>query len=206
MAAAILGHQWKGHLVHFSVDNLAVIHILNSTYSKDSHLMHLVHILMFLAAHFDFWFVAKHVEGNANSLVDDLSCDNLPHFFSQVPKAEYNKLPQVSPSLLDLPGCDHHIWTSTDWIRLFRNTYYTTALTPATHKTYKAAEHKYLTFCSNFNLSPLPTSECLLCYFATYLGWEGLASSTIWTYLSVCQIQIAAGFPHLPNRSHAPVP
>ena len=122
VAAEIFGQQWKGYLVQFSVDNLAVVHILNSTYSKDSHFMHLVHILMFLAAHFDFWFVAKHVEGNANSLVDDLSCDNLPHFFSQVPQVEYNKPLQVSLSLLDLLGHDNHIWTSTDWIRLFRNT------------------------------------------------------------------------------------
>ena len=35
VAAAIFGHQWKGHLVQFSVDNFAVVHILNSTYSKD---------------------------------------------------------------------------------------------------------------------------------------------------------------------------
>ena len=186
MAAAIFGHQWKGHLVQFSVDNLVVVHILNSTYSKDSHFMHLVHILMFLAAHFDFWFVAKHLEGNANSLVDDLSCDNLSHFFSQVPKAEYNKPPQVPPSLLDLLGYNHHIWTSTLDQAVWE--YYTTALTPETHKTYKAAEHKYLTFCINFNLSPLPTSECLLCYFATYLGQDGLASSTILTYVSVRQL------------------
>ena len=201
MAAAIFGHQWKGHLVQFSVDNLAVVHILNLTYSKDSHFMHLVHILMFLAAHFDFWFVAKHVEGNANSLVDDLSCHNLPHFFSQVPQVEYNKLPQVPPSLLDLLGYNHHIWTSTLDQAVWE--YYTTALTPATHKTYKAAEHKYLTFCINFNLSPLPTSECLLCYFATYLGQDGLASSTIWSYLSVRQMQIAAGFPD-PQIDHMP--
>ena len=167
MTAAIFGHQWKSHLVQFSVDKLAVVHILNSTYSKDSHLMHLVHILMFLTAHFDFWFVAKHVEGNANSLVDDLSCDNLPYFFSKVPKAEYNKPPQVPPSLLDLLGCNHHIWTST--LDQAVQEYYTTALTPATHKTYKAKECKYLTFCINFNFSPLPTQEYLLCYFTTYL-------------------------------------
>ena len=54
VAAAIFAHQWKGHLIQFSVDNLAEVHILNSTYSKDSHLMHLVQILVFLAAHFDF--------------------------------------------------------------------------------------------------------------------------------------------------------
>ena len=82
--------------------------------------------------------------------------------------------------------------------------YYTAALTPATHKTYKAAEHKYLTFCINFNLSPLPTSECLLCYFVTYLGQEGLASSTIWSYVSgVHQTQIAAIFAD-PQIDHMP--
>ena len=122
VAAAIFAHKWKGHSVQFSVDNLAVVHILNSTYSKDSHLMHLVRILVFLAAHFDFWFVAKHVEGKANSLADDLSRDNLPNFFSQMPQAEYNKPPQIPPSLLDLLGYDYHIWTSTYWIKLFRNT------------------------------------------------------------------------------------
>ena len=69
------------------------------------------------------------------------------------------------------------------------------ALTPVTHKTYKAAECKYLTFCVNFSLSPIPTSENILCYFAMCLGQEGLTSSTIQTYVSdICQIQIAAGF------------
>ena len=54
--------------------------------------MHLVCILMFLAVQFDFWSVAEHVEGKANSLADDLSHDNFPHFFSQVSQAEHNKL------------------------------------------------------------------------------------------------------------------
>ena len=87
--------------------------------------------------------------------------------------------------------------------------YYTAALTPATHRTYKAAKRKYLTFCVNFSLSPIPTSENILCYFAACLGQEGLASSTIRTYLSgICQIQIAAGFPdplidHMPRLRQA---
>ena len=41
------------------------------------HIMHLIRILVFLAAHFDFWFIAKHIEGKANHLGDDLSHDNL---------------------------------------------------------------------------------------------------------------------------------
>ena len=54
VAAAVFGPKWKGRLIQFSVDNMAVVHILNSTYSKDAHLMHLIRILVFLAAHFDF--------------------------------------------------------------------------------------------------------------------------------------------------------
>ena len=52
--AAIFAHQWKGHLVQLSVENIAVVQVLNSTYSKDSHLMHLVQILVLLAAQFNF--------------------------------------------------------------------------------------------------------------------------------------------------------
>lgn len=122
VAAAIFGSQWKGHLIQFQVDNMAVVHVINSTYSKDLHLMHLIRILVFLAARFEFWFVAKHIEGRANSLADDLSRNNLSHFFSQVPQAECYPPPHIPAPLLDLLGTKHHTWTSTDWIRLFGDT------------------------------------------------------------------------------------
>jgi len=78
--------------------------------------------------------------------------------------------------------------------------YFKAALSASTQKTYKAAEKKYLSFCNNFSLAPVPTSENTLCYFAACLGQEGLACSSIRTYLSgVRQLQIAAGFkdPHI---------
>lgn len=53
IGAALFGPQWKGHLVQFSVDNMAMVHVLNSTYSKDDHIMHLIRILIFLAAYFE---------------------------------------------------------------------------------------------------------------------------------------------------------
>ena len=69
---------------------------------------------------------------------------------------------------------------------------------------YKAAERKYLSFCNNFSLSPLPISENILCYFAACLGQEGLACSSIRTYLSgIRQSQIAAGLPD-PLIDHMP--
>ena len=122
IAAAIFGRQWRGHLIQFSVDNMAVVHILNSTYSKDGHIMHLTRILVFLAAHFDFWFIAKHIEGKANHLADDLSRDKLSHFFSQVPQAEHHPPSHIPAPLLDLLDIRHHVWTSTDWIKLFGDT------------------------------------------------------------------------------------
>ena len=84
--------------------------------------MHLDCIFVFLATQFDFWFVVEHVLGKTNSLANNLSHDNLHHLFSQVPQSEYNKPSQVSQSLLDLLGYNHHIWTFTAWIRLFGNT------------------------------------------------------------------------------------
>ena len=74
--------------------------------------------------------------------------------------------------------------------------YFTAALTPSTHRTYKAAERRYLNFCKSFHLTPFPTTEAILCYYVACLGQEGLAHATIKAYLSgVRQSQIAQGFP-----------
>ena len=78
--------------------------------------------------------------------------------------------------------------------------YFVAALSSSTHKTYKAAERRYLQFCNNFSLTPLPVSENILYYFVACMGQEGLAGSSIRTYLSgIRQLQVAAGFqdPHL---------
>ena len=46
-------------------------------------------------------------------------------------------------------------------------------------------------FCTSFHITPLPATEATLCYFVTCLGQQGLAHSTIRTYLSgVRQFQI----------------
>ena len=82
--------------------------------------------------------------------------------------------------------------------------YYAAALTPSTHKTYKAAEHKCLSFCTDFSITPIPTTENVLCYFAACMGQQGLAASSIRMYLSgICQLQIASGFPD-PLTDHMP--
>ena len=74
-AAALVGHQWRGHLIQLLVHNMSVF---NSTYCRGPHLMHLV----FLAVHFDFWFRAQHIEGKRNNFADALSRNNVPLFKS----------------------------------------------------------------------------------------------------------------------------
>ena len=81
IAAVLFGSQWQGQLIQFTVDNMAVVHILNATYSKDPHLMHLIRTLVFIAAHGNFWFIARHIEGQTNTIADDLSHNNMVHFF-----------------------------------------------------------------------------------------------------------------------------
>ena len=82
--------------------------------------------------------------------------------------------------------------------------YYLAALTSSTHKTYKATEHKYLSFCNEFSITPIPTSENVLCYFAACMAQQNLSASTIRTYLSgIRQLQIAGGFPD-PLTDHMP--
>ena len=82
--------------------------------------------------------------------------------------------------------------------------YFAAALAPSTHSTYKTAERRYLSFCSNFHITPLPTTEASLCYFVACLGQQGLAHSTIHTYLSgIRQFQIVHGYNDF-NYEHMP--
>ena len=73
--------------------------------------------------------------------------------------------------------------------------YCSAALTSSTHKTYKAVECKYLSFCNNFSATPIPTSENVLCYSATCLGQQNLSASIRTYLLGICQMHIAGGFP-----------
>ena len=59
--------------MEFKIDNMTVVQVLNNTYSKVQHLMHLIRTLVFLASRFEFWFSASHIEGKANIIADALS-------------------------------------------------------------------------------------------------------------------------------------
>ena len=120
LAAAIWGRYWKGKIVLFRVDNMAVVEAINATFCKDQHLMHLIRLLVFFAAYHNFWFQAAHIAGKDNKLADALSRNNMSFFLSQVPQP----LPRpstVPPSLITLVS-QSLTWTSTSWMKLFDDT------------------------------------------------------------------------------------
>ena len=73
----------------------------------------------------------------------------------------------------------------------------------STLRTYRAGVNRYISFCFAYNVSnPFPVSESTLCYFVVSLAKEGLASSTIKTYLAAVRHgQIERGFPDLREGS-----
>lgn len=116
IAAALYGREWVGRLVQFWVDNAAV-DIIHSTYSRESHLMHLVRLLVFFAAARGFWFISGHIPGKENKFADAISRDNETFFLSQVPQARRSSS-YVPPSLVALVAQDT-AWTSAAWTEQF---------------------------------------------------------------------------------------
>ena len=119
-AAAIWGKFWSGKIVLFRVDNLAVVEAINSTFCKDLHLMHLIRLLVFFAAHHNFWFHAIHLAGKDNKLADALSRNNISSFISQAPQALSH--PSIIPPPLITLVTQNLTWTSISWMKLFEDT------------------------------------------------------------------------------------
>ena len=119
LATATFGYQWSGKVAQFVVDNSAVVEVVKLTYSKETYMMHLIRLLVFFAARFNFWFTASHIPGKQNILADALSRNNVSLFLLQAPQAA----PQgayLAPSLVDLLALNI-TWTSTNWIKQFKD-------------------------------------------------------------------------------------
>ena len=58
------------------------------------------------------------------------------------------------------------------------------ALVESTQRSYRSAKRCYLSFCRACVLSPIQTSQSLLCRYVAHLANAGLAHSTIKSYLA----------------------
>ena len=116
LAAAIWGQSWQGQRVTSHCDNMAVVTILNSQYSKERVLMHLLHCLFFMEAHCQFNMSAIHLPGEENTSADDLSRNRLVTFRSRLPQADEHPSP-IPDSLLQWLFRQQVDWTSHSWIQ-----------------------------------------------------------------------------------------
>ena len=66
LAAALYGKDYTGCTVLYRCDYIAVVAILKSRYAKDRRLMHLLRVLFFLEAHYNFVVIAQHLPGVHN--------------------------------------------------------------------------------------------------------------------------------------------
>ena len=118
IASMVWGRQWSGQIVGFECDNMAVVEVLKSGYSRDKGMLHLLRTLFFVAARFNFWFTAIHLPGERNIAADLISRNKI------------NELPLVAPYLSHppyvIPQDILHLlyngapdWTSRAWAAQF---------------------------------------------------------------------------------------
>ena len=73
--------------------------------------------------------------------------------------------------------------------------YYLQGLAKSTQRTYTSAKSRFIAFCTQACTSPLPLSESVLCFYVSHLADEGLAHTTIKSYLSACRhLHISHGY------------
>ena len=191
MASMVWGSKWEGLSVRFHCDNSAVVALLNVGAVRDDSLMHLMKCLSFVSAKFNFVLSSCHIRGIDNTLADALSRNNLPLFLRSRQQAR----PTPTPLHLALQdpseaGLDiYQVDAAVDF-------YFQHAIANSTQRTYASAQSRFLSFCREFSLQPLPVNEALLCRFASFLALQNLSHSSIKGYLSaISRLQIARGLP-----------
>ena len=120
IAGAIWGRAWKGKLIICHCDNQSVVAVINSRYSRDDELMHLLRTLFFFEAIFEFHMQASHISGVHNRLADDLSRDKLSSFLSKANAMEQSPSP-IPVKLLELLQDMQTDWTSATWRDMFNS-------------------------------------------------------------------------------------
>ena len=120
MACVVWGHAWQGRVVHVHTDNEAVVAVVNSGYSKDPQIMHLVRRLFFVLATWDISLYSHHIAGVLNTVADAISRNNIPLLYSKVPGAD--PMPTTIPAeLVELLVTSQPDWTLPSWGNLFRS-------------------------------------------------------------------------------------
>ena len=99
VAAIIWGSMWQNKRIIFFSDNMAVVHVLSSSFSKEREVMILLRKLVLVTMNYNFQFQARHLPGHVNTLADSLSRMQVAEF----KKPNMEQHPQILPADI-LPG------------------------------------------------------------------------------------------------------
>ena len=119
LAAALFGKQWQGCTVLSRCDNMAVVAVMRSRYASDRRLMHLLRVLFFLEAHYNFYILAQHIPGKHNSHADNISRNRHHVFLTECPGMSRQPT-LIPPSLIHLLFLQED-WTSSTWQTTFKS-------------------------------------------------------------------------------------
>ena len=114
IACIVWGRSWKRHTVVAHCDNTAAVEVVNSGYSKDGIMMHLLRMLFFVKTHWEIVVRAEHILGRLNGRADAISRNNMVTFFAQAPMASRTPV-RVSPEVTRLLMTSRPDWMSSAW-------------------------------------------------------------------------------------------
>ena len=97
---------------------MAVVEVLNSGYSKDKNMMHMLRCLFFISEHHQFLVEAVHVPGKLKQAADAISQNNISHLLQVLPGAQLHPVP-IPGQALQMLVEDQPDWTSRNWTELF---------------------------------------------------------------------------------------
>ena len=90
-------------------------------------------------------------------------------------------------------------------LRTLSQFFFEKGLASSTQSSYASAKKRFIYFCGEFNIEPLPASESKLCRFASKLAADGLSHKTVKCYLSaVSNLHLEYGLddPGIARMSH----
>ena len=122
LACAVWGSHWHGITVRANCDNEAVVTVINSGYSKEPFLSHLLRCIFFFSAKYDFLLTAAYIPGRLNTLADAISRDNAASFLSLYPQANRQATP-IPPEFITKLLLEKPDWTSNAWTLWFHSTF-----------------------------------------------------------------------------------
>lgn len=120
LSALAFGRQLQHHYVVFESDNSTVVSAIRNGSCREPHVMQLLRMLHFVAAHYAFTFTSTHRPGSCNGLADAVS-RNFSTNESSVFRAQLDSVPTPVSAATSELVCNPQIdWMSDNWNRQFR--------------------------------------------------------------------------------------